>query len=180
MTEQEKFYKMEAYGTKKDPSFLYSKHNLHIKYGTEKAFEILASRIQTLKDFGYDPSERPLTPEEKEAACTLDYVDALLQTYDDRVTAAAEHRPYLDSLNSNMEPNCDWPEPTDPRAMCQMLSYFCASMEIVQLVISDYGDEQYPEFIRAWYKEVRQRMHMDHYHYIHWRDKMKEIADRDF
>lgn len=107
MTEQEKFYKMEAYGTKKDPSFLYSKHNLHIKYGTEEAFEILASRIQTLKDFGYDPGERPLTPEEKEAACTLDYVDALLQTYDDRVTAAAEHRPYLDSLNSNMEPNCD-------------------------------------------------------------------------
>lgn len=40
MTEQEKFYKMEAYGTKKDPSFLYSKHNLHIKYGTEEAFEI--------------------------------------------------------------------------------------------------------------------------------------------
>lgn len=40
MTVQEKFYKMEAYGPKKEPRFLYSKHNLHLKYGTESAFEI--------------------------------------------------------------------------------------------------------------------------------------------
>lgn len=78
----------------------------------------------TLKEFGYNPSERALTSEEKEAARTLDYADALLRTYDDRVTAAAEHTPYLDSLNSRMEPNCDWPEPTDPREMCKMLGAF--------------------------------------------------------
>lgn len=87
MTVQEKFYKMEAYGPKKEPRFLYSKHNLHLKYGTESAFEILASRMLTLKEFGYNPSERALTSEEKEAARTLDYADALLRTYDDRVTA---------------------------------------------------------------------------------------------
>lgn len=115
---------MEAYGPKKEPRFLYSKHNLHLKYGTESAFEILASRMLTLKEFGYNPSERALTSEEKEAARTLDYADALLRTYDDRVTAAAEHTPYLDSLNSRMEPNCDWPEPTDPRkcARCWRIS----------------------------------------------------------
>ena len=137
MTVQEKFYKMEAYGPKKEPRFLYSKHNLHLKYGTESAFEILASRMLTLKEFGYNPSERALTSEEKEAARTLDYADALLRTYDDRVTAAAEHTPYLDSLNSRMEPNCDWPEPTDPREMCKMLAHFCACL----LYTSDAADD---------------------------------------
>lgn len=170
-----KFYKSEAYGTKKDPDFLYSRHNLQMKYGTKKPFEILARRIQTLKEFGYDPNERPLTPEEKEAARTLDYMDALLRVYDERVNAAAERRPYLESLDSSWEPRCDWPEFSDPRPMCQMLSYFCASMEIAQLVINEYRDEIYPEFIQAWYRDVNEKLNMDHFHYFHWKNKLEKI-----
>lgn len=171
-----KFYRQEAYGAPKEPKFLYSKHNLQVKYGTTDPKEILIGRLQILKGHGYDPNERGLNSAEKEATVTLDYLEALLQTYRVRVQMPVFAEPYTESLYSNWKPAGLWGDDLDPKPMIKMLTNFCASMEICQLIISDYREDHWADFIRAWHNKVCHELEHDHDFYVAWRrELLKQI-----
>lgn len=179
MTLQEKADWIEAFGAHKEPKFLYSRHNLHMKYETLNPEEILIGRLDALKKYGYDLADRDLTDEEKDAALTLDYLDALLQTIRLRVQRPLLGEVYVGSLFSTWTPSVPISSELDPAPMYQMLTRFCIWIEECQKIVSTYRNKKWADFIRAWHNQLMQDIKHDYGFYISWRRTLaKELKKK--
>lgn len=160
------FATYEAYGEpKKEPIFLYSRHNLQLKYETNDPKKIVKGRIRELERYGYNALDRELSRDEKRAALFLDYLDALLQTYRQRVQHMECGIAYIGGLHSDWCPKIDINN-QDPDTMIRMLDNFCMNIELCMTLIQDLQDAALPDFLLAWKDALSEMMENDHGIYI--------------
>lgn len=156
----------EAFGEpKKEPWFLYSRHNLHLKYETKDPIAIVNGRMIKLEQYGYSPLDGELSQEEKQVALFLDYLDALLQTYRLRVQYPNFGISYIGSLDTDWAPKID-PSNKDLKPMIQMLTNFCRSMELCMDLIKALNKLDLPQFLIDWKQELNEALEHDHGFYI--------------
>ncbi|WP_289026686.1 hypothetical protein [uncultured Flavonifractor sp.] len=164
------FFIEEAYGPQTgEMRFLFSHHNLQMKYQTRDPKVILNGRLQVLKRYGYDPAERQLTPQERELALILDYTEALLATYRVRAQLPAFAITFGDSMSVEWDESDFKGAGTDPRAMARMLTNFCRDIELSRLLLPSPREAWLPDFLKKWCEKVKAEMEHDHQFYICWR-----------
>lgn len=105
--------------------------------------------------------DRELSRDEKRTALFLDYLDALLQTYRQRVRCMECGIAYTGDLHSDWCPKIDMNN-QNPDAVIRMLDNFCVNIELCMTLIQDLHDADLPDFLLAWKNTLSEMMENDH------------------
>ena len=160
------FATYKAYGEpKQEPRFLYSRHNLQLKYHTDDPREIVAGRMEELTRYGYNPSDGELSRDEQRAALLCDYVDALLPTYRQRIIDAGIGLPNMGSLSTDWEPS-GIPADRDLTPVVCMLNNFCSNLNLCTARMQDLQHLELPDYLTAWAQSIHTALEHDHTIYI--------------
>lgn len=140
------------------PKEFYSKHNLEVKYQTRNPLLIVMGRLRTARDYGYDPVTYHLTPADKIALLHLDYLDALLMSYRERVRDGLKNKEYMENLRSKWT----WKDVMDKewksRPAPRMLSNFTHTMASAGLMLKGLSAQSLPEFVLKWAKDLQKQL----------------------
>ena len=150
---------LEAFGPRgMTPKEFYSKHNLEVKYQTRNPLLIVMGRLRTARDYGYDPVTYHLTPADKVALLHLDYLDALLMSYRERVRDGLKNKEYMENLRSKWT----WKDVMDKewksRPAPRMLSNFTHTMASAGLMLKGLSAQSLPEFVLKWAKDLQKQL----------------------
>ena len=150
---------LEAFGPRgMTPKEFYSKHNLEVKYQTRNPLLIVMGRLRTARDYGYDPVTYHLTPADKIALLHLDYLDALLMSYRERVRDGLKNKEYMENLRSKWTwkdiMDKEWKSRPAPR----MLSNFTHTMASAGLMLKGLSAQSLPEFVLKWAKDLQKQL----------------------
>lgn len=150
---------LEAFGPRgMTPKEFYSKHNLEVKYQTRNPLLIVMGRLRTAQGYGYDPVTYHLTPADKVALLHLDYLDALLMSYRERVRDGLKNKEYMENLRSKWT----WKDVMDKewksRPAPRMLSNFTHTMASAGLMLKGLSAQSLPEFVLKWAKDLQEQL----------------------
>ena len=160
------FATYRAYGEpNQKPRFLFSRHNLQLKYHTEDPKQIVACRMSELTRYGYSPADGELSRDEQRAALLCDYLDALLPTYRQRVFFFFFGLPDIRSLSMDWEPS-NIPAGRDITPVVRMLNNFCNNLDLCMAYIQDLQQLVLPDYLTAWIQAIGTALEHDHSSYI--------------
>jgi len=158
---------LEAFGPRSaQPKEFYSKHNLEVKYQTRSAVKIYFGRLETAKKYGYDANAYSLTVADKVAMLHLDYLDALLMSYRERVIKGLTNQPYMENLHSDWNWKNVLEKEWNSRPAPRMLSNFTKTMTSGDLLLEGLLAQKLPEFIKLWAKDLQAQLKFDRAFYV--------------